>query len=46
MVKDAATGQVIAFIRKSGDEVVVRNGRAVDIVYSDGVRSVTRRNIR
>jgi hypothetical protein len=46
MVKDAATGQVIAFVRNSGDEIVTRNGRAIDVVYSDGVRSVTRRNLR
>jgi hypothetical protein len=46
MVKDAATGQIIAFVRNSGDEIVTRNGRAIDVVYSDGVRSVTRRNIR
>lgn len=42
VVRDAATGQTLAFARRSGDAFVSR-GRAVDVTYSDGVRSVTRR---
>ncbi|MES2522901.1 MAG: hypothetical protein V4617_09410 [Gemmatimonadota bacterium] len=42
MVRDVATGQTIAFLRHSGDDFAAR-GRTVDIVLSDGVRSVTRR---
>ena len=42
MVRDVATGQTIAFLRQSGDGYTPR-GRAVDIVLSDGVRSVVRR---
>jgi len=42
MVRDAATGAVMGFVRNSGDAVTT-NGRTVDVVYSDGVRSVVRR---
>jgi hypothetical protein len=42
MVRDVATGQTIAFLRGTGDGYIAR-GRAVDLVLSDGVRSVTRR---
>jgi hypothetical protein len=42
MVRDVATGQTIAFLRQAGDSYTPR-GRAVDIVLSDGVRSVVRR---
>ena len=42
MVRDAATGAVMGFVRNSGDAVTT-NGRAVEVVYSDGVRSVVRR---
>jgi hypothetical protein len=41
MVRDAATGDVMGYVRRSGD-AVVNGGRAVEIVYSDGVRSVVR----
>ena len=39
MVRDAATGALMGFVRRSGDAVVT-GGRAVDVVYSDGVRTV------
>ena len=42
MVRDAVTGAVMGFVRNSGDAVTT-NGRAVEVVYSDGVRSVVRR---
>lgn len=42
MVRDATTGAVMGFVRNSGDAVTT-NGRAVEVVYSDGVRSVVRR---
>ncbi len=42
MVRDAATGQVMGFVRRSGDAVAT-DGRAIEVVYSDGVRSVVRR---
>lgn len=42
VVRDAATGQTLGFLRRSGDAFVSR-GRAVDVTYTDGVRSVTRR---
>ncbi|MEO7520626.1 MAG: hypothetical protein ABIW79_02300, partial [Gemmatimonas sp.] len=42
MVRDVATGQTIAFLRQAGDAFAPR-GRTVDIVLSDGVRSVVRR---
>jgi hypothetical protein len=42
LVRDVATGQTIAFLRGTGDGYLAQ-GRAVDLVLSDGVRSVTRR---
>ncbi len=42
MVRDAVTGAVMGFVRNSG-AAVTTNGRAVEVVYSDGVRSVVRR---
>lgn len=39
MVQDASTGALMGFVRRSGDAVVT-GGRAVDVVYSDGVRTV------
>ncbi len=41
MVRDAATGQVMGFVRRSGD-AVVSGGRRLEVVYSDGVRSIVR----
>ncbi|MEQ1693411.1 MAG: hypothetical protein ABMA00_19115, partial [Gemmatimonas sp.] len=41
MVRDAATGQVMGYVRRSGD-AVVSGGRRLEVVYSDGVRSVIR----
>lgn len=39
MVRDAATGALMGFVRRSGDAIAT-GGRAVDVVYSDGVRTV------
>ncbi len=41
MVQDASTGALMGFVRHSGDAVVT-GGRAVDVIFSDGVRSVRR----
>jgi len=38
MVRDAATGEVMGFVRRSG-AAVATGGRAVEVVFSDGVRS-------
>ena len=42
MVRDAATGAVMGYVRRSGD-AIVSGGRRLETVYSDGVRSVVRR---
>jgi hypothetical protein len=42
MVRDASNGQILGFVRRSGDAVAT-NGRRVEIVLSDGVRSVVQR---
>lgn len=42
MVRDAITGQIMGYVRKSGDAVVT-GGRTLEVEYSDGVRSVTQR---
>ncbi len=42
LVRDATSGAIMGFVRNSGDAVVT-NGRAVEVVYSDGVRSIVRR---
>jgi len=39
MVRDATTGALMGFVRRSGDAVVT-GGRAIDVIFSDGVRSV------
>ncbi len=39
VVRDATTGAIMGFVRRSGAEIVT-NGRRVEVVYSDGVRSV------
>ncbi len=43
MVRDGVTGEILGFVRNGEGEVSARPGRSLDIVYSDGVRSVTRR---
>jgi hypothetical protein len=45
MVRDAATGAVMGFVRRSGDGVV-SGGRNLEVVFSDGVRSVVRKQPR
>jgi hypothetical protein len=42
MVRDAATGEIMGFVRRSGAEVAT-GGRTTEVVFSDGVRSVVRR---
>ncbi|MFN7798530.1 hypothetical protein [Gemmatimonas sp.] len=42
MVRDAATGELMGFVRRPGAEVAT-GGRATEVVFSDGVRSVVRR---
>lgn len=42
MVRDARSGLIMGYARHSGD-VVLSQGRTVDVVFSDGVRSVVRR---
>jgi len=42
MVRDAATGQIMGFVRRQG-AVVATGGRHIEVVFSDGVRSVVRR---
>jgi hypothetical protein len=41
MVRDAATGEIMGYVRRSGAGVVT-GGRAVEVVFSDGVRSAVR----
>ncbi|WP_411281868.1 hypothetical protein [Gemmatimonas sp.] len=40
VVRDASTGALMGFVRRSGDAVVT-GGRAIEVVFSDGVRTVT-----
>ena len=42
LVCDATSGQVMGYVRRSGD-AVVSGGRRLEVVYSDGVRSVVKR---
>ena len=42
MVRDAGTGEVLGFVRDAG-RTVVTGGRRVEVVFSDGVRSVVKR---
>ena len=43
VVRDAGSGEIMAFVRNPGD-VIVTNGRKVEMVFSDGVRSRVERN--
>ncbi|MGV3709819.1 MAG: hypothetical protein ACO1Q7_13375 [Gemmatimonas sp.] len=42
IVRDANSGEIMAFVRNPGD-VIVTNGRAVEMVFSDGVRSLVQK---
>lgn len=42
LVTDATTGSILGFVRQSGNAVTT-GGRSVNVVFSDGVRSETRR---
>lgn len=42
MVRDANSGELMGFVRQSG-AAVATGGRSVEVVFSDGVRSVVRR---
>ncbi len=42
MVRDATTGEVLGFVREPG-RTVATGGRRVEVVFSDGVRSVIKR---
>jgi hypothetical protein len=42
MVRDATSGEVLGFVRDPG-RTVSTNGRRVEVVFSDGVRSTARR---
>lgn len=43
LVRDGVSGEVLGFVRNGIGEVSARPGQPLEIVYSDGVRSVTRR---
>jgi hypothetical protein len=42
IVRDANSGEIMAFVRNPGD-VIVTNGRTVEMVFSDGVRSLVQK---
>jgi hypothetical protein len=42
MLRDATTGKVIGFVRASGTDIAT-GGRSLEVVYSDGVRSVVQK---
>ncbi len=41
MVRDAATGEIMAYVRRPGD-LILTGGRRLEVHFSDGVRSVVR----
>jgi hypothetical protein len=45
IVRDGPSGQIMAFLRQPGQEFISSRSTSVEIVFSDGVRSVSRRHV-